>query len=214
VLVSGDPTSDITATRAIDGVWKLGRRVDRAAFAATVATARDDATRPRGSESGLVSDFDDGTMAVAFGSGWLVSTDAMANGKSTAEMKVVDGGAAGTKNSLGISGTISAELPYAWAGAMYSPGGQPMSPVNLSSKKELRFWAQGDGKTYRVLLFAESKGFSPLAQTFVAGPEWKEITLPISGFGGSDGHDLMAIIFAGGPAGGPFSFRIDDVRFR
>ena len=215
VLVSGDPTSDITATRAIDGVWKLGRRVDRAAFAATIAKALADATRPpRGSESGLISDFDDGTMGVAFGAGWMVSTDAMANGKSTAEMAVVDGGAAGTKKSLGISGTISAEIPYAWAGAMYSPGAQPMSPVNLSSKKELRFWARGDGKTYRVLAFVESKGFAPLAVTFVAGPEWKEFTFPFSDFGGSDGHDLMAIIFAGGPAAGPFSFRIDDVRFR
>jgi len=129
-------------------------------------------------------------------------------------MAVVDGGAGGTKKSLGISGTISSALAYAWAGAMYSPGAQMMSPVNLSSKKELRFWAQGDGKTYRVLLFAESKGFAPLAQTFVAGPEWKEITLPFSAFGDIDGHDIMAVIFAGGPAAGPFSFRIDEVRFR
>jgi len=35
-----------------------------------------------------------------------------------------------------------------------------------------------------------------------------------SAFGGIDGHDLMAIIFAGGPTPGPFSFRIDDIRFR
>jgi hypothetical protein len=214
LLVSGDPTSDITATRAIDGVWKQGKRIDRATFAAAIAAAREDAARPpKGSESGLISDFDAGTTAVAFGAGWAVSTDAMANGKSSAKMAVVDGGAAGTAKALGISGTISPALPYAWAGAMYSPGAQMMSPVNLSSKKELRFWAQGDGKTYRVLLFAESKGFAPLAQTFVAGPEWKEYSFVLTAFGGIDGHDLMAIIFAGGPAPGAFSFRIDDVRF-
>ena len=33
VLVSGDPTVDITATRAIDGIWKQGVRFDRATFA-------------------------------------------------------------------------------------------------------------------------------------------------------------------------------------
>ena len=59
-----------------------------------------------------------------------------------------------------------------------------------------------------------AKGFAPLTQTFVAGAEWKEYAFPFSAFGGIDGHDLMAVIFAGGPTPGPFSFRIDDIRFR
>ncbi len=215
VLVSGDPTVDITATRAIDGIWKQGVRFDRATFAGTLAAARDDAKRaPRGSETGLVSDFDAGTTAVSFGAGWAVSNDGMANGKSNATIAVVDSGAAGTPKALAISGTISPALAYAWAGAMFSPGAQMMAPVNLSSKKEIRFWARGDGQTYRVLVFAESKGFAPLTQTFVAGADWKEYAFPFSAFGGIDGHDLMAVIFAGGPTPGPFSFRIDDIRFR
>jgi adenine deaminase len=32
LLVDGDPTTDILATRAIRTVWKLGRALDRAAF--------------------------------------------------------------------------------------------------------------------------------------------------------------------------------------
>jgi hypothetical protein len=32
VLVDGDPTTDILATRAIRTVWKLGQPVDREAF--------------------------------------------------------------------------------------------------------------------------------------------------------------------------------------
>ena len=160
--------------------------------------------RRRGSESGLVSDFDDGTTAATFGAGWMVSTDAMANGKSSAEMTVVDGGADGSAKSLGITGTISAALPYAWAGAMFSPGEQPMSPVNLSSKKELRFWAQGDGKTYRVLHLRREQGIHAAHADLCrrAGVEGI-LTLPFSAFGGIDGHDLMASIFAGGPAAGP-----------
>jgi len=215
VLVAGDPTVDITATRAIEGIWKQGVRFDRGAFAATLAAARDEAKRaPRGSESGLVSDFDAGTTAASFGAGWSVTNDAMASGKSTATIAVADGGAEGTPKSLAISGTISAAIPYGWAGAMFTPGPQMMSPVNLSSKKEIRFWARGDGRTYRVMFFAESKGFAPLTQTFVAATDWKEFAFPLSAFGGIDGHDLMAVIFAGGPAAGAFSFRIDGVRFR
>lgn len=62
------------------------------------------------------------------------------------------------------------------------------------------------------MLFAASKGYVPLVKTFVAGPEWTEQTFPIAGFGGIDGRDLTAVIFAGGPEPGAFRFQIDDVR--
>ena len=97
---------------------------------------------------------------------------------------------------------------------MISPGQQAMSPANLSSKKEVRFWAKGDGKTYRALIFAESKGYSPLTQTFVADSTWKEYVFPLSAFGGIDGRDIMALMFVGGPQPGTFRLQIDDVRFR
>jgi hypothetical protein len=97
---------------------------------------------------------------------------------------------------------------------MFTPGKQVFQPVDLSSRRELRFWAKGDGKTYRVLIFAESKGFAPLVQSFVAGADWKEYALPLSAFDGIDGHGVMALIFAGGPAPGPFAFRVDNISFR
>jgi len=37
VLVDGDPTTDIKATRRIAGVWKQGVPIDRAAYRAEVA---------------------------------------------------------------------------------------------------------------------------------------------------------------------------------
>jgi beta-glucosidase len=46
---------------------------------------------PAGSESGVVSTFDEGKVAASYGS-WMVSTDAMAGGKSSASMKVVEPG--------------------------------------------------------------------------------------------------------------------------
>ena len=215
VLVSGDPSVDITATRAIEGVWKQGVRANREGFAKEIAAANAGQGRePAGAVSGLVSDFEGGTPAATFGVGWSVTTDAMANGSSEAAMKVVNAGANGSAKSLEITGKISPALAYAWGGAMFSPGKQMMSPVNLSSKKEVSFWAKGDGKSYRVMIFAESKGYTPLTQTFVAGPEWKEYVFPFTAFGGIDGHDLMALMFVGGPESGPFAFQVDDVRFR
>ena len=215
LLVNGDPTTNITATRDIAGIWKAGVHVDRAAYARTVAAANAQAgTTPAGAADGLVSDFESGKADSRFGSGWMVSNDAMAGGKSTAQMAVVDGGANNSAKALSITGTVSEALAYAWAGAMFTPGAQPMQPVNLSSRKEISFWAKGDGKAYRVMIFAQNKGYVPLIQTFVAGAEWKQITMPLSAFSGIDGHDIMALIFAGGPQPGPFAFQIDDVRFR
>jgi imidazolonepropionase-like amidohydrolase len=221
LLVSGDPTADILATRAIAGVWKQGARVDRDAYARAMAETRLAGTRaPAGSEAGggLVSDFEhpgpDGAPTAAFGAGWMVTNDARAGGKSAAQLRVVDGGAGGSARSLAITGTISPAFAQAWAGAMFSPGAQPFAPADLSAKKELRFLARGDGKTYRVMLFAESKGYVPLTQTFVAGSEWKEYTFPLSAFGGIDGKGVMALVFAGGPQPGDFSLAVDDVRFR
>ena len=211
LLVKGDPTAKITATRDIVAVWKLGTEADRAAYRAAVQKEKESrAQAPAGSESGLVSDFNDGTPSVKYGAGWSVSTDGVAGGKSTADMKVVEGGANGSKGSLLITGNIDGALPYAWAGAMFSPGSAPFAPVNLSSKKQVHFWARGDGKTYRVMLFAQSRGFFPATQTFVAGPEWKEYTFPFSAFQ-VDGKDLTGLLFAGGPAVGTFSFQVDDV---
>jgi adenine deaminase len=40
LLVEGDPTHQVGATRRIIGVWKRGVTVDRAAFAADIAAGR------------------------------------------------------------------------------------------------------------------------------------------------------------------------------
>ena len=218
LLVKGDPTQDITATRDIVSVWKLGIEDDRRSYRASLEKAKEEAAQaapalpPAGSEMGLISDFDDGTAGSKFGTGWMLSTDSIAGGKSTGDMKVVDGGANGDKHALDVTGHIDGGLPYAWAGVMWSPGSQPFVPVNLSSKKSISFFAKGDGQTYRVLFFTASGGRIPAQQAFTAGTEWKQINLPFSAFNGTDGHDISAILFVVGPAAGKFGFQIDEVK--
>jgi imidazolonepropionase-like amidohydrolase len=217
LLVKGDPTADIKATRNIAQIWKGGVEVDRRAYIASIENIKAEAEglrkqpAPAGSESGIVSDFEEEKVSAKFGSGWSVSTDAVAGGKSNAEMKAAPEGAQGSRGSMLITGEISPDLPYAWAGAMFSPGATVMAPANLSSKKEISFLAKGDGKECRIMLFAKSLGFQPAIKSFVAGAEWKRFTFRISEFGGMDGSDLTGILFAGGPAPGKFILQIDDV---
>jgi len=220
LLVNGDPTADIKATRDIAGVWKDGVAVDRAAYRAAVAKeaaqakAEAAAAPPKGSESGLVSDFEQEKPEAKFGAGWMVSTDSIMGGKSTAKIRIAPGGAQGSKGCLDITGeVVEGSGPGRWAGAMFSPGPAMMAPANLSSQKSLSFWARGEGRPYTVMIFAKSLGFIPARQTFTAGPEWKQFTFPLAAFNGIDGRDLMGVFFGSSPTLGKFELSIDDVRF-
>ena len=220
VLVNGDPTNDILATRNIAAVWKRGMEIHRDAYRDEMAKAAALAASgtfpvPPGSESGDVSDFDAGQPTVKFGSGWFVTTDQLAGGKSVAAIKVVSSGANNTPGALEIAGTLDAGLPFGWSGVMFAAGQTAMAPVNLSSKKELRFYARSEeGRPYAVMMFLRSKGQMPVIQRFTASGEWKEVVMPIASFAGTDAHDLMGIAFVASGTPGSFRLLIDDVRLR
>jgi imidazolonepropionase-like amidohydrolase len=217
ILVKGDPTQDILATRDIVSVWKTGAEADRASTRAMVEKEKQEAQAaaamppPAGSESGLISDFEADVTTAKFGSGWAVSTDTMAGGKSTAELKWINPGANASKGAMQISGNISDAFAYAWAGAMFSPGSHLFESSNLSSKKAIRFWIRGDGRPYRLMFFTKSGGYNPAIQSLTVTTEWKEVTIPFSAFQ-TDGHDITAILFCAGGSPGAFTFAIDDVR--
>jgi imidazolonepropionase-like amidohydrolase len=211
LLVKGDPGADITATRNIVGIWKAGVHDDRDAYLAEIKKLQQQVSgHPPDSESGVVSDFDDLTAKARYGQ-WMTSTDQIMGGKSTAKIEAVAGGANNSRGSLHVTGEVAPSFQFAWSGAMFSPGQRIMEAVDLSNKKTISFWAKGDGKTYRIMLFTQKNGPIPLTQTFTAGPEWKQFTFPLSSFEGADGHGLNAVIFAAGPTPGSFDFYLDEV---
>jgi hypothetical protein len=214
LLVTGDPTVNITDTRNIVAVWKSGHADDRTAYAAEIAAqkqAGDAGPPPLAVGDGTISNFEDGTDHTAFGAGWSKSTDSLIGGKSTTEYGIAADGANGTKKSLQVTGEIVGGVPYTWAGAMFSPGTHIFAPANLSKTPGLQFWAKGDGKTYRIFYFTAAGGNIPQVTTFEAGADWKHYSIPFSTFGDSDGRDVEAILFSGGPEAGKFKFQIDEV---
>jgi beta-glucosidase len=172
---------------------------------------------PAGSESGLVSNFDDLKVASNYGS-WMAGSDStMGGGKSTSSIQVVQPGADGTKGALQVNGEVVAGGQFPWAGLLFMPGTAPMQPVNLSNKKVISFWAKGDGNTYALVVLTEtrsgSSGEMPAMTMFTAGPEWKQYSFPFSTFE-TDGSDLSALGFVRAQQPGKFQFQIDQVEIK
>lgn len=91
-----------------------------------------------------------------------------------------------------------------------------MEPVNLSGKKEISFWAKGDGDSYILVLLTASRSGQngmPAMTQFVATKEWKQFTFPFTTFQ-TDGSDIMEFLFAASGAPGKFELQIDQVEIK
>jgi len=212
LLVQGDPLRDIADTRAIDAVWKNGHRVER-----DVRAAAPPAAAPPGATASTplpISSFDGDAIDAAFGS-WQATTDQMAGGKSEVRHALVAGGAGDSRGALEVTGVVKPGFAYPWSGVIFFPASAPMQPADLSARSELVFHARGDGRSYSVLLFsgASAQGM-PAMQSFTAGPQWKEVRIPLSGFAGADLAQVRGIAFTAGQPHGTFAFRIDGVELR
>jgi imidazolonepropionase-like amidohydrolase len=208
VLVKGDPTANVTASRDIVKVWKIGQEIARPKAPQTAETAAPAAAVPA---TGEISNFEDGTLKGTFGSGWQESTDKIAGGVSVVQKEVVADGAAGTGKSLAISGEVKAGFAFPWAGMMFLPGATPMAPANLAGFQGVSFWTKGDGRSYELMLFATRLGRMPAVKNFTAGSDWTQITVPFAELN-LDGSDILGIFLGGGPALGTFRFQVDEVR--
>lgn len=212
LLVEGDPTRDITATRRIVEVWKDGQSANalRDAKREQVAQERGASTRQGLPADGRISQFSAAKLASPFGSGWMPSTDQYAGGKSTVKLDVLPALPDG-QIPLAVQASVAPGLPYAWSSVAFMPGAQPMQPADLSAAWVLRFKVRGDGKTYQVMLMGAANG-RPSSVPFVAGPEWAEISLPLSAFTGIDPAAVAMLAFSAGPQPGEYRFELADVR--
>jgi hypothetical protein len=86
-----------------------------------------------------------------------------------------------------------------------------MAPADLSSSRGLSFWAKGEGQEFAVMIFAQSRGFVPVARPFAPGAEWHKFEFPFTDFG-LKGNDVMGIFIGASRKPGPFSLWLDNFR--
>jgi hypothetical protein len=206
VLVEGDPTRDIEATRAIVTVWKNGHAMERSPAATGKA--------PPPAAAGRVSDFGGASVSANHGMQWLPTADGVMGGKSVVRLQGISDGATPASGAMQVSGEIMAGAQWPWAGAMLT-GAQPMQAINANAWKELVFQARGDGREYTVMLFSGvAQQAVPSMVGIQPGGQWQQIRLPLSGFVGSDLSHLRAIAITAGLPAGKFRIDIDSVEIR
>ncbi|MEW7848983.1 CIA30 family protein [Massilia aurea] len=212
LLVEGDPTRDITATRRIVEVWKDGQSANalRDTKRQLVAQEQSGSKRQSLPLDGRISQFSDAELGSPFGSGWMPSTDQFAGGKSTVKLDVLPALPDG-QVPLAVQASVAPGLPFAWSSVAFMPGTTPMQPVDLSAAKVVRFKVRGDGKTYQVMLMGAASN-RPSSVPFVAGKEWAEISVPFSAFAGIEPTAVAMLAFSAGPQPGEYRFELADVR--
>ncbi|MYJ24640.1 MAG: amidohydrolase family protein [Holophagales bacterium] len=200
ILVRGDATADVRATRDIAAIWKDGSRFKRRSAEPTTGRRRLEPT--------LLTAFED-LGGSTLPPRWSHSTDAFAGGKSTVTTGAArrdDGG-----NALRIEGEIKEGFAFPWSGVMILLGSQFNDPVDAGGIRALAFDARGEGATYQAMAFAESLGMQPAAASFEAGEEWGRIEIPLSSFNGLDPSGAWAFFIGGPTSRGGFWIEIDNV---
>ena len=113
LLVRGDPTVDISATKDIVAIWKQGVRFDRDAFRESIAQ-RNEAWR--------------------FGRGWWPWSDVQFGGNSKVHVSARVSGPDHAE-TMSIEGNVKSGIAEPFAGVMFFPVGWGFSPVNYLGVK-------------------------------------------------------------------------------
>ena len=200
LLVEGDPTNDITASRNIVAIWKNGAAVDRSPTPTKMTGAT---IAPK--LAALTSRFEDGLTA-SNDQAWMISTDSFMGGTSTASLAVAEAEGA----FIRVSGVLARGAAYPWAGAMLALDETPMSAVDASALSTLSFRLKGDGRTLSVMLLSGEPGATPSMLQIQSATSWQNYRFPLADFAGADPARLRAVVIAASLPVGDFAFELDD----
>ncbi|MCI0662586.1 MAG: CIA30 family protein [Acidobacteria bacterium] len=151
----------------------------------------------------LVDDFENAVegMTSRLGTKWDFFTDKSRGGTSTVQGTIAQDGAEKSKKSFQLSGRVTTDFQYGYAGASLSLNPE-RKDKDLTGYSAIRFYARGDGGRYRVELWSSAiKGGDHYGKDFIATRDWMLVEIPFSqlsqiGFGmaapwtGTDVHSL------------------------
>jgi hypothetical protein len=129
----------------------------------------------------LLSNFDDGKLDHALSGEWRAEFDTYGLGTTLTPQPFapVPGGATGSRHALRIWGHFGKSQPP-WPRALMVAD---LGKVDLTAFGAIRFWAKGNGKTYRVALVRGSvRDQAHFYAEFTAPAKWTQITIDLRKF--------------------------------
>lgn len=206
LLVDGDPTTDIVATRRVARIFKNGFEVVRERQDTKQAAVEKPVLM-----DGQVSRFEE-DLSSGFGVVWTATTDQLANGKSTAALSNMKPGAEDSVGALRVDGEISTKFFFPWSGAgiFFSEGFAV--PVDLSSYKTISFSARGDEREPSLLLFTRTSRQRPATKTFGVTTDWRRHEIDLTTIRGAALGEVYGFAVTAGRPNGEFHFEIDEIR--
>ncbi len=152
--------------------------------------------------------FGEADLSSDFGSDWAPSDDSLRGGDSTVELNTTQR-SDGDDWALHIQGTLSADYPFPWAGAMVFTGQPPMQAVDLSVHRSISFEVRGDHDHLNLLVFSGSAAI-PASKILKISSEWQRLEVSFEDLG-AEAASLKAFLFSAGPERGSFELWIDNV---
>lgn len=163
----------------------------------------------------VIADFDTGSDQARYGRGWFAVGDDMRGGNSKAAERVITGGADGTPGALEVTGTIGEAIQYPFAGTAFFPGGTEEGKLtDYRGRKELRFFARGDGRQYTVVFLGATQGGIPPMYGFNTNGEWQEVRIPLADVLGLDLAAIHGMVIGSNGPPGDFRFELDGIELR
>ena len=149
-------------------------------------------------------------------------SDKSMNGTSVIKIKKIEG-PAGRGNAMDLSGSITTDYPYGFAGLHIPLTKSDAEATDISAFKGLRFTVRGDGQSYLLEVITQGvKDYDDFSFVFKPTGEWTSLDVPFTklkqmGFGAPvkwSGKDVTAIRFqvqTFGAAISHYEFALDDV---
>ena len=145
---------------------------------------------------------------------WQISTDGTGKDHSMVELSLTSPGAQGTLQALRFSGRLapSPEVMQGSVSARYEfKVSQTPEPL-----KGIEFWVRGDSRLYQVNLRTAAGGAAGYPEiSFVPGPDWQAVKLPVAWLAGRSDSALaswvLEVVAMGAP--GEFTLELDELRF-
>ncbi|MEC7825326.1 MAG: amidohydrolase family protein, partial [Pseudomonadota bacterium] len=202
ILLERDPREDIRHTQSIRVIVKTGFRVP-SLFETEVETGETP-------ESGLVSQFDS-DLSPQLGNQFVVSTDNIMQGDSTATVSHVESGCGGS-GALRVEGRIGRQFPYPWAGTFLMFGESVSSGYNLSNFKRIVFDVKGTPGQFRLMVMNPQTA-RPSEVSFDVTGECQSVSIALADIGGVDWRNVAGIGWVAGGSTPEFAFELDNIEF-